>query len=141
MPVAASQTASASGTPGGRGRPNLAPEWALTAAGRYADSKVDFDGYPAPLYAFADTGGIPDDRQGSGRIGLDHAGSSVSLRAGLPALSSTRRDYYDPAGGSAPNYQTVGAGSRGSCWTGRPWQRCQPRFRRGQRMDALFQQL
>ena len=94
---------------GGRGRLDLAPEWALTAAGRYADSKVDFDGYPAPLYAFADTGEYQTTRQGSGRIGLDHAGSSVSLRAGL-ALSSTRRDYYDPAGGSAPNYQTHGRG-------------------------------
>lgn len=94
---------------GGRGRLDLASDWSLNAAGRYADSRVDFDGYPAPLYAFADTAEYQITRQGSGRIGMEHSGTALKLRAGL-ALSSTQRDYFDPAGGSAPNYQTKGRG-------------------------------
>lgn len=96
---------------GGRGRLDVADGWSLVAAGRYADSKVDFDGYPAPTYAFADTPEYQITRQGSGRIGIEHQGDALQLRAGL-ALSSTRRAYYDPTYGSAPNFETDGRSIR-----------------------------
>lgn len=96
---------------GGRGRLDLASDWSLVAVGRYADSKVDFDGYPAPLYVFADTPEYQVTRQGSGRVGVEHDGGAMKLRAGL-ALSSTRRAYYDPTYDTAPNFETDGRSVR-----------------------------
>jgi len=92
---------------GAQGKARLAADLWLNAVGRYADSKVDFDGYPAPTYAFADTPEYQTTRQGSGRVGLDYSGSAVKLAAGL-ALSDTRRAYFDPSFGSAPNFETAG---------------------------------
>lgn len=95
---------------GGRARLQLADDWALVGAGRYADSRVDFDGYPAPAYAFADTPEYQTTRQASGRAGFEYHGA-VLLRGGL-ALSSTRRAYYDPTWGPAANYETQGRSLR-----------------------------
>ena len=50
-------------------------------------------------------------RQASGRAGLDYDGGGLSLAGGL-ALSDTRRDYFDPTYGSAPNFQTSGRSLR-----------------------------
>ncbi len=96
---------------GGRGRLDLTSDWSLVAAGRYADSRVDFDGYPAPLYNFGDTPEYQTTRQGSGRIGVEHQAGSLQLRGGL-ALSSTRRAYYDPTYDTAPNFETDGRSLR-----------------------------
>ncbi|MCC6924858.1 TonB-dependent receptor [Novosphingobium sp.] len=92
---------------GGRGSLELGGSLKLVAAGRYADSKVDFDGYPAPAYSFADTPEYQITRQGSGRVGLEYQGSGLELSGGV-ALSDTRRAYYDPTYGSAPNFETAG---------------------------------
>ena len=95
---------------GGRARLQLAGDWALVGSGRYADSRVDFDGYPAPAYAFADTPEYQITRQASGRAGFEYGGG-VLLRGGL-ALSSTRRAYYDPSWGTVANYETQGRSLR-----------------------------
>lgn len=92
---------------GGRGSLNLTDSLKLVAAGRYADSKVDFDGYPPPTYAFADTPEYQTTRQASGRVGLEYTGESVDLSGGV-AMSDTRRAYYDPTYGTAPNFNTAG---------------------------------
>lgn len=84
----------------------LAGPLSLVANGHYADSRVDFDGYPAPLYNFADTPEVQTTRQGSGRVGLDYAGS-VSLKLGL-AYSDTSRAYFDDAASTRPNFATSG---------------------------------
>ncbi len=89
------------------GGARLAPGLWLRAVGRYADSTVDFDGYPAPSYSFADTAEYQTTRQGSGRIGLEYSGGGLNLTGGI-ALSDTRRAYFDPAYASAPNFETTG---------------------------------
>ncbi len=90
-----------------RGHASLTDSLTLIAAGRYADSRVDFDGFPPPLYSFADTPEYQTTRQGSGRIGLDFAGGSLALKLGA-AYSDTRRDYFDDAASAASNFATVG---------------------------------
>ena len=91
-----------------RAAANLTDNFKLVAVGRYADSKIDFDGYPAPTYSvFADTPEYQTTRQASGRTGLEYSGNGIQLGAGV-AMSDTRRAYYDPTYGSAPNFTTVG---------------------------------
>lgn len=90
-----------------RGYADLGDDLRLVAAGRYADSRVDFDGFPPPLYSFADTPEYQTTRQGSGRLGLDYAGGSTVMKIGL-AWSETRRDYFDDAASAAPNFATQG---------------------------------
>ena len=92
---------------GGRASFNLSDSIKLVAAGRYADSKIDFDGFPPPLYSFADTPEYQTTKQGSGRVGLEYSGNGLQLGAGA-ALSDTRRAYYDPTYGSASNFNTIG---------------------------------
>lgn len=98
---------------GGRGEVYLNTDFKLVAAGRYADSRIDFDGFPPPLYAFADTPEYQTTRQGSGRIGfeLNKSGSmtttALTLSGGL-ALTDTRRAYYDSHVSTSPNFTTVG---------------------------------
>jgi vitamin B12 transporter len=95
----------------GRGALHLSDRLNLVASGRYADGRIDFDGYPAPLYAFADTGEYQITRQASGRLGLEFADGGIGDRfqlIGGIALSDTQRDYFDPAFGSAPNFETAG---------------------------------
>ena len=90
-----------------RGHANLADGLSLVAAGRYADSRVDFDGFPPPLYTFADTPEVQTTKQGSGRVGLDYDTSGLGLKLGL-AYSDTRRGYFDDAASAAPSYATIG---------------------------------
>jgi vitamin B12 transporter len=109
----------------GRGRIDLGGNFTLLAAGRYADSKVDFDGFPAPTYAFADTAEYQTTRQGSGRLGFTYWSDQLSLSGGV-SRSDTRRAYFDPAFGSAPNFIAGGLTTRaellgqvrfGNAWT------------------------
>ncbi|MEY4670855.1 MAG: hypothetical protein RLZZ415_734, partial [Pseudomonadota bacterium] len=90
-----------------RGHADLTASLKLVAAGRYADSRVDFDGFPPPLYTFADTPEYQSTRQGSGRVGLDYDSGSLALKLG-GAYSDTRRDYFDDAASTAPNFATIG---------------------------------
>ena len=93
---------------GGRGSFGLTDSLKIVAAGRYADSKIDFDGYPGPFYnVFGDTSEYQTTRQGSGRFGLEYASSALTLGTGV-ALSETRRAYFDRSAGSAPSFETSG---------------------------------
>ena len=96
---------------GGRGQLDLAEGLSANVTARYADSKVDLDGYVAPLYNFADTPEFQKTREASGRAGLTYQGSSWQLGAGY-ALSDIRRDYYDPTFGTAPSYGYQGRSER-----------------------------
>ena len=113
-------SASASGTEpdgfrqwrvGGRGKVSLGGDLFATFAARHADSRLEIDGYPAPLYVFADTAEFQTVEESSGRAGLTFASYPVALDAGF-ALSDTRRAYVDPAFGSAPYYATKGRSER-----------------------------
>ncbi len=90
-----------------RGRADLNDRLTLVAAARYADHRVDFDGFPPPAYSFADTPEYQATRQGSGRVGLDYAAGATMLKLGV-AYSDTRRDYFDDAASAAPNFATAG---------------------------------
>lgn len=96
---------------GGRGSFDLAEGLALVASARHADSRIEYDGYPAPTYAFADTPEYQTTRQTSGRTGFEYDGSALALRGGL-ALSSTKRAYFDPTYGTAPGFETDGRSLR-----------------------------
>ncbi len=96
---------------GGRGRLDLAPGLSANLAARYADSQIDLDGYPAPLYNFADTPEYQKTREASGRAGLAYQADGWQLGAGY-ALSDIRRDYYDPTYGTAPSYGYKGRSER-----------------------------
>lgn len=96
---------------GGKGRFNLTDELALVAVARYADSKVDIDGYPAPFYAFTDTPEYQTTRQIFARAGFQYTGTAFSLAGGY-ALSDTKRDYYDPTFGTDPSYGYRGRSER-----------------------------
>lgn len=91
----------------GRGRYWLADGLALNANGRYAEGKLEQDGYEwvAP-YAFIDTHDLQDTREWSGRVGADYAGEKLTLRAGY-SISDTRRLYTGESYGDYP-YETKG---------------------------------
>ncbi len=94
-----------------RGKLDLSEGLSATVAARYADSRIDFDGYPFPTYTFADTPEYQTTRQASGRAGLEYSGDGFNLRGGV-AVSDTRRAYFDPTYGLAPNFETVGRSLR-----------------------------
>ncbi|MBX9885721.1 MAG: TonB-dependent receptor [Novosphingobium sp.] len=96
---------------GGKGRLDLVPGLSLVANARYADTRTEIDGYPAPDYTFADTPEYQFTRQLSGRAGLRYEGSWLTLNTGF-ALADTKRDYYDPTFGTAPSYGYRGRSHR-----------------------------
>lgn len=90
-----------------RGYADIGDDLKLVAAARYADSRIEFDGFPPPTFSFADTPEYQTTRQGSGRLGLDYDTGGTVLKLGL-AYSDTRRDYFDNAASTAPNFATSG---------------------------------
>jgi len=96
---------------GGKARLDLAPRLSIVASARYADTRTEIDGYPAPNYTFADTPEYQITRQLSGRAGLRYEGAWLTLNTGF-ALSDTKRDYYDPTFGTAPSYGYRGRSHR-----------------------------
>ena len=95
----------------GRARAAISSSFALIANARYADSKLDIDGFPPPTYAFADTPERQDTREWSGRAGFEYTGDGLGLSGGY-ALSDTRRELFDPAFGPASYFTTRGRSER-----------------------------
>lgn len=79
----------------------------LVFSGRYSDSRAEQDGFPFPLYAFADTLEYQDSAQYSGYAGAEYDAGWARLQGGY-ALSKTERDSYDPAFGTAPSFSADG---------------------------------
>ncbi len=96
---------------GGRGHLEVLSGLTATLTARFADAKLSIDGFPAPNYTFADTPEYQTSREASGRAGLEYQAENFSLIAGL-AISDTRRAYFDPTFGTAPNYETFGRSER-----------------------------
>lgn len=97
---------------GGRGSAVLSGPLSATFAARYADSKLEIDGFGGPPdYAFIDTPEYQTAREASGRAGLTYASYPLALDAGF-AISDTRREYFDAPGAAGPNYATKGRSER-----------------------------
>jgi vitamin B12 transporter len=96
---------------GGKARLDLTDRLSIVANARYADTRTEIDGYPAPNYTFADTPEYQTTRQASGRVGLRYEGQWLTLNAGY-ALADTQRDYFDPTFGTAPGYGYRGRSER-----------------------------
>ncbi|MGN3974018.1 TonB-dependent receptor plug domain-containing protein [Tsuneonella sp. SYSU-LHT278] len=95
----------------GQVRAYLSDSFELFAQGRFADGSLDIDGFPPPLYAFADTGEVQDTRQYTGAAGAVYDSALFFVRAAW-SVSDTERDSLDPAAGSAPTYTTDGHSQR-----------------------------
>jgi vitamin B12 transporter len=95
----------------GRARADLTPTFALVANARYADARLDIDGFPPPAFTFADTPERQDTREWSARAGFAYNGSGLNLSGGY-ALSDTRRELFDPAFGPASYFTTRGRSER-----------------------------
>lgn len=96
---------------GGRGSVEVSSTVSLTAAVRYADGRLDIDGFPAPLFSFADTSEYQDTRQFSAMAGAQFLTRDLSLLASF-SLSDTERDSFNPDFGSDPSFSTDGHGER-----------------------------
>lgn len=95
----------------GRATFDLAEGLTAFATARYADGRLEIDGFPAPDFTLADTAEYQDTRQLSGAGGLAYAGEALDLRATV-SLADTERGNFDPAFGTAPAYTTDGTSER-----------------------------
>ena len=89
----------------------LAEGLSAFATGRYADGRLEIDGFPAPNYTLADTAEYQDTRHVSGAGGLHYSGEALDVRASF-SLADTERANFDPAFGTAPGYTTDGTSER-----------------------------
>ena len=96
---------------GGKARFDLAEGLSFLATARYADTRTEIDGYPAPNYTFADTPEYQTTRQASSRVSLRYKAQWLTLNTGY-ALADTKRDYFDPVFGTAPSYGYRGRSQR-----------------------------
>lgn len=96
---------------GARARADLGGGFSASLAARYADGRLGIDGFPAPLFAFADTADYSTSREASGRAALGWQGDGLRLAAGF-AVSDNRRANYNPLAGSAPSFDSKGRSER-----------------------------
>ena len=92
---------------GGTGSLAVAPGLNLRGSIRYASSRVDIDGFPAPEFVLADTAEFQDTRQVSALAGISYANEGLRVDASWSG-ADTERDNFDPSTGSAPSYSTNG---------------------------------
>ena len=92
---------------GGSAFYDLTDEIELFARGRYAEGDLEIDGFPAPLFALADTAETQETRQYSGAAGATYRGLDLTLRAAY-SFSDTERDNFDSALGSDPTFSSDG---------------------------------
>lgn len=90
----------------------LTDNFSAFAQGRYADSRLDIDGFPAPVFAFADTAEFQETSQVSGSAGVDYnGGNGLNLRA-LYSIADIDRDNFNPLFGTAPGFFAEGRNER-----------------------------
>ncbi|MEP6785914.1 MAG: TonB-dependent receptor [Sphingomonadales bacterium] len=85
----------------GNGRVEIDLSDAITVdlRGNYADSRVNFDGFPPPFFSFADTTGYSTTKQAFGYAGIKATLFDGALKNRLAfTISDTRRQSYDSVG-------------------------------------------
>ncbi len=95
----------------GRAEIDLAGGFAADLRGRYAHTRADIDGFPAPDYQFADTDEFQKTREWSGYGGLVWQRDQQRITAGY-SISDTSRDSFNPAFGSEPGFRSQGRNGR-----------------------------
>lgn len=79
------------------GRADLAITDNLSAIvrGRFADGRLEIDGFPAPIFAFADTNELQDTQEISIYGGLEYRANNFTVNAAYSLLDNNR-DNFDP---------------------------------------------
>ncbi len=79
------------------GRVNIAITDSVSAEvrGRFADGRLEIDGFPAPAFAFADTNELQDTQEISLYAGLKYNGYRLNVKAAYSLLDNNR-DNFDP---------------------------------------------
>jgi len=96
----------------GRAWIGLGDDVAIKFAGRYADSRLEFDGYSfAPPYGLIDTPEYSNITEWSGRAGLEYYADDLQLEAGY-ALHDLRRNNFNPDFGDDPGFTARGRDQR-----------------------------
>lgn len=95
----------------GRARYEIVDGLALVANGRYADGKLDLDGFPPPDYTFTDTPEYQETREWSGRVGAEYSSTRLDLAGGY-SIADVRREMFDPAIGPDSTFTTKGRNER-----------------------------
>ncbi len=97
---------------GGRGEVKLTQAISATFAGRYADSRLEFDGFSfSPPFGLIDTPEFTETQEVSGRAGLRYDGENLALDAGY-AIYDIERDNFNPDFGSEPGFASQGRQER-----------------------------
>ncbi|MEY4269000.1 MAG: hypothetical protein RLZZ58_216 [Pseudomonadota bacterium] len=89
----------------------------LRSFAQFSDSRTDLDGYPAPLYAFADTDEYQTSRETYGGVTIEHVADSLDTISGFShslslGIADVNRDSFDPAFGSDPSFSARGRSER-----------------------------
>ncbi len=80
----------------GRVEIDLSPNVTIDLRGNYADSRVGFDGFPPPAFAFSDTTGFSTTKQAFGYAGVNATLFDGALKNRLAfAVSDTRRASFN----------------------------------------------
>ena len=95
----------------GHGTVALGTGLSAFARGRFAQGRLDIDGFPPPDYVLADTAEFQRTRQLSGVAGVRYGGEHLEVTLDTSA-AQTRRANYDPALGTSPSYTTDGLEQR-----------------------------
>jgi vitamin B12 transporter len=81
----------------GRAKYDVMDGLALVANGRWADGKLDIDGFPPPTYmTFGDTAEYQKTEEWSGRFGAEYTSTNLDLMAGY-SIANVKRWLFDPA--------------------------------------------
>jgi len=96
----------------GRARFEVVDGLALVANGRFADGRLDIDGFAPPTYMiFSDTAEYQDTREWSGRAGAEYTSDTLNLTAGY-TIADVRRELFDPVIGPDSYFTTKGRDER-----------------------------
>ncbi len=90
---------------------NVADSVNVFAQGRFATSRLDIDGFPAPAFAFADTDEFQETQQFSASAGVEYFGDNLELRA-LYSIADIDRDNFNPAFGDDVSFFAEGRNER-----------------------------
>jgi vitamin B12 transporter len=97
---------------GTRGAFEVTERLSLVAAGRYADSRTEFDGFSFTFpFGLTDTPEFTDTEEFSARAGLEYRGDTIELSAGYSTYRIDRANY-DPRFGAAPGFAAKGTQER-----------------------------